>query len=167
MTPKQRRTSSFRAADSGDRWADSERHQVRPGERSDEGAQWTFLQRARCWYDGHPQVAVGDVIIIPQGVPAWMERDHRSRGLFSVRAGSEKSSARELFRIRISRSNRNAGLEPKCRQTAWLAKMKVGKGAQRVSTGLNRDGEACRVPSSRKTIGKPKLPTRSLHTLLN
>src|SRR5579864_8756888 len=31
------------------------------------------------------------------------------------------------------------------------------------STGLNRGGEACRVPSSRKTIGKPKLPIRSLH----
>jgi hypothetical protein len=37
------------------------------------------------------------------------------------------------------------------------------------STGLNRDAEACRVPSSRKTIGKTKLPitTCSLHTLLN
>ena len=35
------------------------------------------------------------------------------------------------------------------------------------STGLNRGGEACRVPSSRKTIGKTQLPIRSLHTLLN
>jgi hypothetical protein len=35
------------------------------------------------------------------------------------------------------------------------------------STGLNRGGEACRVPSSRKTIGKTELPTHSSHTLLN
>ena len=36
------------------------------------------------------------------------------------------------------------------------------------STGLNRCGKACRVPSSRKTIGKQQLPIiSSLHTLLN
>jgi hypothetical protein len=33
-------------------------------------------------------------------------------------------------------------------------------------TGLYRGGEACRVPSSRKTIGKTQLPIiSSLHTL--
>jgi hypothetical protein len=43
----------------------------------------------------------------------------------------------------------------------------VKHGGATDSTGLNRGGEACRVPSSRKTIGKTQLPTRSLHTLLN
>jgi len=46
--------------------------------------------------------------------------------------------------------------------------VKVVLGGATASTGLNRDGKACRVPSSRKTIGKTKLPiTCSLHTLLN
>jgi len=41
------------------------------------------------------------------------------------------------------------------------------KGGATDSTGLNRCGKACRVPSSRKTIGKPELPISSLLTLPN
>jgi len=41
----------------------------------------------------------------------------------------------------------------------------IQRGGVTDSTGLNCCEEACRVPSSRKTIGKPKLPISSLLTL--
>src|SRR5579862_3449310 len=46
-------------------------------------------------------------------------------------------------------------------------KLELERGAQRIRRDCIHCGKSCRVPSSRKTIGKPKLPISNLHTLLN
>ena len=46
-------------------------------------------------------------------------------------------------------------------------KLEGERGAQRIRRDCIFRGKSCRVPSSRKTIGKQQLPISSLHTLLN
>ena len=67
-----------------------------------------------------------------------------------------------------------AGMPCNCRICAKLESCytsmvdSLAIGGATVSTGLNRCVKACRVPSSRKTIGKQQLPIiSSLHTLPN
>src|ERR1700678_4028086 len=86
----------------------------------------------------------------------------------AVKCCSTCAAVRMLwFRINEIRTTKPPGVDfhPTYRPECYT---RVAHGGATASTGLNRDEEACRVPSSRKTIGKTKLPiTCSLHTLLN
>jgi hypothetical protein len=86
-----------------------------------------------------------------------------------------RTGAKSKYRLRVLRAEA-ASQKPKDNSNGTKANAYTSGGSKDPevssknaadSTGMNRDGEACRVPSSRKTIGKTQLPTRSLHTLLN